>query len=114
MMKSCLLPLIILSLIFFVVGCETNHPSYHGQTPLIVAARHSEAYKVTTFILSGQNVNAKDHQGHTALTYAAGQGDIKIMRILIMAAADIHYDGERALVDAVMGGHREATKYLLN
>src|SRR5262249_3035298 len=112
-MSAYFLALLAILASIFSGGCGTSHPSYHGQTPLMVATRHDEINRVRALILSGSAVNAVDDQGHTALTYAAGQGNTKILKVLLMGGADIHYNNEQALFDSVMGGHRESAKYLL-
>jgi ankyrin repeat protein len=104
--------LMITTLLF--TGCQDSYQAYHRQTPLMVAVRHSQSIKVSSLLFSRENVNAIDQEGHTALTYAASSGDIKIMRLLLMAGADIHYENERPLVDCVLGGHQAGAKYLIS
>jgi ankyrin repeat protein len=111
--KPKFIALLLIADTLLFVGCQDNYQSYHGQTTLMIAARHSQSVKVSALLLSGENVNAIDQQGHTALTYSAQGGDIKIMRLLLMAGANIHYNNDQALVDSILSGHRWGTRYLL-
>jgi hypothetical protein len=62
------------------------------------------------------DVNAKDQNGQTALTYAAVQGDADSVKALVAAGADLNAQdnsGQTALMNAAMGGHLDCVKALI-
>src|SRR5690606_31017359 len=64
----------------------------------------------------GADPNAFDEQGYTAAIYAAGQGDVDVLRALRLHGADLGLgtsQGETPLYAAAQHGQLQAVIYLL-
>jgi ankyrin repeat protein len=96
----------------------------HGLTPLMAAARggHGDIVRILLAadaevnLMSGPRRGCTDDAASTALTFAAGQGDLETVRLLISAGADVsarNGDNETALMRATQRGHTEVVKALL-
>ena len=85
-------------------------------TSLNDAAMKGDASAVQKLISQGEDINAKDSKGKTALMYAAEKGQAETARILIDAAADVNAkdnDGKTALMYAAESNNLEIVKYLI-
>lgn len=87
-------------------------------TTLLSAAFHGDLGEVRCLILEGADVNARDQDGCTALTYAAKQGHLDIVAYLLGegARADPHEDYvhfDTPLLAAIRGGHLVIVKKLI-
>lgn len=74
-------------------------------------------YQVEYFLNKGANVDAITHEGKTALHFAAEEGLIDLIKILLKYGANIHakYNGDTALHIAVTYGFAEdALLYVVN
>ena len=87
-------------------------------TTLLSAAFHGDLGEVRCLVLEGANVNARDHDGYTALTHAAKQGHLDIVSFLLEERAQVdphedyvHYD--TPLLAAIRGGHLTIVKKLI-
>ena len=72
--------------------------------------------QVEEAIINGANVNAKDKSGFTALIWAAKEGHIKIVELLLKHNADVNIKdkyGRTALFWASARGYTETTELLL-
>ncbi len=73
---------------------------------------------VNALIEAGADVNEADSDGTTPLMYAAWQGEVELLRILINAGAKVNevskYERLGALGGAVQNGHINAVKYLIS
>ena len=70
-------------------GAEVNERDKQGRTPLMYAAKKSDADIVTVLLKAGADVNARDAEGNTAFIYASGGNHAnEIMPILLAAGAD--------------------------
>lgn len=110
-------------------GLPVDHTLAHDEvrciTPLSYAAS-SRTYKAAIWLLEqGADVNAGENATYshaTALIAAAGRGDLKMVKLLIDAGANLHASYElgegkdmmvvNAVKRAQMGGHREVADYL--
>jgi len=86
--------------------------------PLIIAAENNNLRSVRILLRSGVDVNEKADDGMTALTFAAMNGNLDIMEILleedgidVNAAND---EGTTPLMFAVSEGHYDAVNFLLD
>ncbi|MBZ5611773.1 MAG: ankyrin repeat domain-containing protein [Acidobacteriia bacterium] len=78
----------------------------NGWTPLEHAIHKNQKGSVIGLLDSGADVNARDHDGSTALMMAAGYGYADIVQVLLDRGADPHFesnDGSNALTLAVLG-----------
>ena len=80
------------------------------------AAQKGDASRVRQLVSGGEDINAKDGNGKTALMYASENGQAEIARLLIDAAADVNAkdkDGKTALMYAAESNNLETVKYLI-
>ncbi|CAL1541806.1 unnamed protein product, partial [Lymnaea stagnalis] len=90
-------------------GAKVNDTDFIGQTPLMVAAKHSDAEGVLKILVEARaEVNKVDSKGVSALHEAVVGGCLKNVEILIELGADVNQkcnDGRTALHAAI---HNEA------
>src|SRR5437773_971937 len=55
---------------------------------LVDAARDGQTDKIRQLLKDGEDVNEKDHDGKTALIWAAETGNIEILKLMLDANAD--------------------------
>ena len=82
---------------------------------LIEAVKGGNLYAVTELIESGADVNQQDDHGWTPLNWAAGKGDVAILRSLLNHGADVSKSGrdERTpYMIALAAGQAEAARLL--
>jgi len=81
------------------IGCQRDVIAHSPQldakgrkmlTPLMNAAGNGDLPSVEKLLRNDANVNATDIDGYTALHYAAHCGDIRVVRALLVAGADIN------------------------
>lgn len=79
-----------------VVGGAKTFDTYKGQVSLLMlAARSNPSVGVLSLLLSyGQEVNAKDIKGRTALVYAAQKPNMSAVKKLLDVGANIDFLGE--------------------
>jgi uncharacterized protein len=91
-------------------GANPNNTSQHlFETPLLVAASFGRAENIRLLIAAGANIDARNHQGETALWRAARRGDTEIVAILLdqppprghAARAQRALDRDAAFVEAI-------------
>jgi ankyrin repeat protein len=89
-------------------------------TPLFWAVRRGHRAMAELLISNGANVNAADARASTPLHFAAMQGDIGIVRLLLENSAVVYaktvsgdYPGETPLHTAAFAGHTEIAELLL-
>jgi ankyrin repeat protein len=89
-------------------------------TPLFWAVRRGHRAMAELLISMGANVNATDARASTPLHYAAMQGDIGIVRLLLENSAIVYaktvsgdYPGETPLHTTAFAGHLEIAELLL-
>jgi ankyrin repeat protein len=83
---------------------------------LILVAQDGRTDAVEELLEAGDNLNARDMSGQTALIAAARGGHTEVVQILLEAGADVHveYDyGGTALTQAAINGHAEIVQILL-
>ena len=83
---------------------------------LITAARSNNLQCVKSLLMEGSDVNARDHNGYTALICAAGNGNDTCIDLLLQTGADVNLrsnDGFTALIKAAENGHDKCVKALL-
>lgn len=82
---------------------------------LIEAAKNNDRATANELIESGADVNQQDEQGWTPLNWAAGRGDLEMVRLLIDKGADVlkvGRDQRTAYKIALAAGRAEAAKLL--
>lgn len=94
-------------------------------TPTALVSAITDAEKVSqaidavkALIGTGADVNEADSDGTTPLMYAAWQGEVELLRVLVDAGAKVDetsiYERLGALGCAVQNGHINAVKYLIS
>lgn len=71
-------------------GADPNRRSEGGVTPLMSAARHSNAKQVTVLLKGGAEVNAQDDRGNTPLMHAFDSTYTASVKPLIEAGANVN------------------------
>ena len=82
---------------------------------VIEAVKTGNSAAVEGLLGSGADVNQQDEQGWTPLNWAAGRGDLDVIRMLIGRGADVSKVGRDLRTPykiALAAGHREAAKFL--
>jgi len=106
-----------LSVAFFIFAAGLTACSGNLDQELVQAAKKGNTESVEYALGKGANVNAKDPEFHaTALMWAAHEGRLDTMRILIQHGAEIDMrgdDGETALWFTAQRGQLEAMKLLV-
>ena len=116
-------------------GAQVNQTNPRGQTALMWAVSEKNADAAKLLISRGANVNAKTNPlppprpldlifsaptpagGMTALLFAARQGDLASVKVLLDGGADINLvsaDGSSALLVAIVNEHNELADFLLD
>lgn len=79
-----------------------------------ITGGHAEA--VRALLGAGENVNARDRHGQTALMVAAHRGDRAVVEVLIAAGAELDVVAKHnltALMVAIVAGHEDVARLLL-
>ena len=90
--------------------------NYKSETDLIKFSYSRNLEGVKYLIEKGEDVNAKDKDGRTALIHASKNGYLEMVKLLVKNGADINAKdnyGWSALILASDGGHFEVVKYLI-
>ena len=64
-----------------------------NDSTLIEATKAGNYEKVEALIVGGEDINQQDEQGWTALNFAAGAGDLALVKLLVDKGADIFKTG---------------------
>jgi ankyrin repeat protein len=84
---------------------------------LLFAADTGGVKQVRVALLEGANVNYRSSEGITALMYAASNGHLDVVEVLIENNADVnakpYYSNQTALYSAVLNGHVEIAELLI-
>lgn len=86
-----------------------------GNLDLIEHVRAGEHAKVEALIKDGADVNQQDDQGWTPLNYAAGKGDLPMVKLLVENGADIFKvgrDQRDPYLIALAAGRVSVARYL--
>lgn len=67
---------------------DVYETTLEGETPLMTAAYNGEKGEVYELIEQGEDLEARDEEGSTALAYAVFSGDNEVAQILLDAGAD--------------------------
>ena len=100
-------------------GANVNTTSPEGVTPLMTAARVGKVDALQALLRHGarEGINAQEQwKGQSALMWAAGEGHVAALKVLVDAGADVQTRskaGFTPLLFAVRNGHREALQQLL-
>jgi ankyrin repeat protein len=89
-------------------------PQLAGTDPIHDAAKASDVEQVRQIIETCVDVNARDEEGSTALTYAAWLGNAEIVKLLLDADADLSEGVFTALNVAALAGRTEIVRILLD
>jgi len=88
----------------------------NGHTALHHAVVNQRLSLIQTLCTKGANVNCQDNEGWTPLMVAAGTGQLKVVKyLLLQAKADVHVktkSGESAVLFACQSGHLNVVKFL--
>lgn len=97
-------------------GAEIDLKDVTDRTALMYASTGPFAPTVKVLLDAGAQVNLKDnHENWSAFMFAAGEGQIEVMKLLIAAGADVKaldVDGESAYDFAVTNNHTEAAAFI--
>lgn len=108
--------LTLVALVTVPVLAQTPSPS--NQDALFDAARRGDRDAVVSLLDRGVDVNARSRYGVTALGFAAGEGRLDVVRLLVERGADVQvadsFYGSRAIDFALRGGHGDAVLFLLS
>ena len=103
----------------FVVLCLTltSHIAF-ADSQLHWAVRQSKGKvgEIEKLIEDGFDVNAKDHTGNTAFTWAVEYGHRDVVSLLLDHGADIsvrNRHGETSLISAAVNGHQDVIRLLI-
>lgn len=103
--------------LFLAEGIDINATNERGQTALIRAAEYQRTEVVTLLLGKGADVDkVGGRYARTALTEAAGAGNVVIIKQLVEKGADINakdYEGTTPIFFACMYGHVEAVRLLI-
>jgi uncharacterized protein len=83
---------------------------------LIAAAKKGDLEHVRKLLDEGDDVNAENDNGETALLYAALKGNLEMVKLLIEREADVEArdkDGFTVLMAAASGGHLDVAGLLI-
>ena len=83
---------------------------------LINAVRRNRTEDVSRLLLGGADPNARNHGLETPLMYAAGNGNVNIMAILLYRGANLEDEdgsGSTALFWAAVAGSADALQFLI-
>jgi uncharacterized protein len=87
------------------------------RSPLLTATRENDIETARALIAAGADVNAKDMIADTPFLYAAAEGRLEILRLILATGranlADTNRYGGNALIPAAHHGHPEAVRELL-
>jgi hypothetical protein len=88
-----------------------------GRTELLLATRADDVERARVLIAAGADVNAKDLIADTPFLYAAAEGRLDILRLILATGranlADTNRYGGNALIPAAHHGHPEVVRELL-
>lgn len=88
-----------------------------GRTELLLATRANDVEAARALIAAGTDVNAKDIIADTPFLYAAAEGRLAILRLILATGradlADTNRYGGNALIPAAHHGHPEVVRELL-
>ena len=95
-------------------NAEVNAVNPDGRTPLMFAATFDDPRTVELLLANGAKVNVRERtEGFTALMFAAAEGHIDVVRLLLNHDADRtlkDVDGDTAADFAGKNGHTEVVK----
>ncbi|MGE0754317.1 MAG: ankyrin repeat domain-containing protein [Alphaproteobacteria bacterium] len=80
----------------------------HRRTPLIHAAWHGHKEVCAKLLAAGANIEFQDREGHNALDYAAGSGQMEVVRYLLVLSGkkdDRYYEEFSRLMASVLTNH---------
>jgi ankyrin repeat protein len=87
------------------------------RSPLLIATRDNDIETARALIAAGADVNAKDQIADTPFLYAAAEGRLEILRMILATGranlADTNRYGGTALIPAAHHGHPEVVRELL-
>ena len=97
-------------------SADRNHSYIEQYTPLILAASDGQIV-IVGLVLACKDIeiDAREHDGITAIAQATSYGYVEIVRLLIKKGADYNLAdmwGETPLIRAAYKGRKEATKVL--
>lgn len=79
------------------------------------AVVRGDVESIQSLLRAGENVDARDRHGQTALMLAAHRGDQALVEALVAAGADLNATAKHnltALMLAIVAGHEEAARRL--
>lgn len=100
-----------------VHGAEVNaEETFRGQTALTAAVGSYHPHPEVAQILldRGADVNVRSTAGHTALWFAARQGHLESVRVLVEGGAKVNDSDSSVLLTAINNGHSDIATFLLD
>ncbi|WEW59218.1 hypothetical protein PRK78_004687 [Emydomyces testavorans] len=101
---------------FLESGVDVNSQDSHGATALHVASKQGHTKVVELLLNEGTDIDIQNESGETALYWAARNGQEETVGLLLLNGAKVLPDNEgwNALSWAIVGGHIEVVKVLLD
>jgi hypothetical protein len=97
---------------------QTPAPAVTDADALFDAARRGDRAAVISLLDRGVDVNARSRYGVSALGFAAGEGHLEVVRLLMDRGADVQvadsFYGSRAIDFALRAGHADVALFLLS
>lgn len=94
-------------------GADPNTPDEDGNTLLIVAIRHKNAKLADVLVNAGAKLNLRNNYGETAIMLASYNGLRDIVEKLYVKGAEINHNGWNPLIYAATNGHVDIVQLLL-
>jgi outer membrane protein assembly factor BamB len=102
----------------FAVAALAQTPTPQNADALFDAARRGDRAAVVALLDRGVDVNARSRYGVTALGFAAGEGQLDVVRLLVDRGADLQiadsFYSSRAIDFAIRAGHADVALFLLS
>ena len=96
-----------------VSGINHSATGVDGCTPLIAACMQGSTKSVRIILKAGADIDLRDHLDLSGLDYAAAEGHVKCVSLLLKQGAEVRWDHEKSpykLAEAM--GHKEVMKVL--
>ena len=83
----------LLFLLVYTISFKASAQTLNGDPPLITAVKAGEINTIEQIITKGAAINETDSNGATALLWAAGLGDLQIVKCLVKNGATVNISG---------------------
>ena len=95
-------------------GVDPNAKNSDGETPLVIAIRHSSIENIKALLENGADINAMVH-GFTPLMYAVGTGNkpgrVAVTKLLLEKGADLNIKAQDTEAGIISATHNTALEW---